>query len=234
MDEKALKTSWTQRIIIIVIAVLLLGSTVLAYIFIVLGSGSSQADSQSDQLAELQSEYDAKNAELKTASEPLSDQYFSSFVKYKSEVKAYNSTNANASGLESKDLQAGTGRTLTEGDTNYLTYYIGWCADSSIFSSSFNNNDDPTSLNPPLSAAMGLIEGWNQGVIGMKLGGVRQINIPGELAYGETKEICGGKNSPLHFIVMALEPKENIMKLYEDLNAIEMQMYYLIYGGATK
>ena len=36
MDEKALKTSWKQRIIILVIAVLLLGSTIFAYMFIVL------------------------------------------------------------------------------------------------------------------------------------------------------------------------------------------------------
>jgi len=231
MDEQTLKTSWTQRIVILVIAILLLGSTVFAYLFIVLNNGDSAQGNTDEQIAELTAEYDAKSAELDEASKPFSDKYFDSFKKYKSGVRSYNSANANATGLESKDLAKGSGKTLAEGDTDYLAYYIGWCPDGSIFDSSFNDNENPTSLKTPLDPSMGLIEGWNQGVIGMQLGGVRELNIPGELAYGETQEICGATNSPLKFVVMAIEKDAELDRLNSELNDIYMQLYYLYYGS---
>lgn len=235
MDEKSLKTSVGQRIIIIVIAILLLGGTFLTYLFVVVGNGgSSSADSEAE-ISRLTEKYDAKEQEVTEAAKPLSDKYFKDFVGYKSEVKAYNSANANSGGLQTKDLKAGTGRVLEEGDTNYLAYYLGWCADGSIFDSSFNNNDDPTSLKVPLDPSVGLIEGWNQGVVGMKLGGVRQITIPGELAYGDTRDdVCGGKNSPLKFIVLAIEPDEKLTKLNKELDEIYYELYqayYTSYGS---
>ncbi len=233
MEGKTLKTSWKQRIAILVVAVLLLGSVVLTYMLVVLnGSGSSEANSDK-QIAELTEEYQRKSEELEAAAVPLSDKYFSDFVKYKSEVKSYNSANANAAGLETKDLKVGTGRTLEEGDTDYSAYYIGWCADGSIFDSSFNDNDDPTSLKAPLDAAIGLIEGWNQGVVGMKLGGVRQMTISGALAYGDTQEICGGTNSPLKFVVFAIETDAKLKELNEELDDIYMRLYYAYAGGSS-
>ena len=56
MDKKSLKTSWPQRIVIILIAVILLGSTMAVYISIVLtGNQSQDTTSETDQqLAELQ------------------------------------------------------------------------------------------------------------------------------------------------------------------------------------
>ena len=38
----------------------------------------------------------------------------------------------------------------------------------------------------------------------MKIGGVRELSIPAELAYGDTQEICGSTGSPLKFIVMPI------------------------------
>lgn len=232
MDEKALKTSWTQRIVILIIAILLLGSTIAAYMFIVLGGGSPSSTANNDELiAELTAKYDAKNAELEEASKPLSDRYFDSVKKYQSQIKSYNSASANSAGLVTKDLANGSGKTLAEGDTDYLAYYIGWCPDGSIFDSSFNDNENPTSLKTPLDPSMGLIEGWNQGVIGMKLGGVRELSIPGELAYGDTQEICGAKSSPLKFVVMPIEKDEKLDALNAELNDIYMQLYYAYYGS---
>lgn len=232
MEEKTLKTSWKQRIVIIVVAALLLGSVVLTYILIVLNGSSSSTNNES-QIAELTAEYQAKSEEIEAAAVPLSDKYFKDFVKYKSDVKAYNAANANAAGLEVKDLKTGTGRTLEEGDTDYSAYYIGWCADGSIFDSSFNDNEDPTSLKAPLSASIGLIEGWNQGVVGMKLGGVRQLTIKGELAYGDTQEICGGTNSPLKFIILAIESDEKLKELNAELDDIYYRLYYAYSGGSA-
>ena len=233
MEEKTLKTSWKQRVAIIIVAVLLLGSVVLTYILVVLNGNSSSDTSSEAQIAELTEEYQQKSEEIEAAAKPLSDKYFDDFVKYKSEVKSYNSANANAAGLETKDLKEGTGRTLTEVDTDYAAYYIGWCADGSIFDSSFNDNEDPSSLKAPLDAGIGLIEGWNQGVIGMKLGGVRQISMSGALAYGDTQEICGGTNSPLKFVVFAMEPDAKIKELNEELDDIYMRLYYAYAGGSN-
>lgn len=230
MDEKSLKTTRWQRIGILIIAILLLGGTVFAYLFIFMGSSSS--DTSNDELiADLTEQYDAKAAELEAAAAPLSDQYFDDFSGYLSEVKAYNAASAEAEVLGVKDLKTGTGKTLEEGDTDYFAYYIGWCADGSIFDSSFDDTENPTALNVPLDASVGLIEGWNQGVIGMKLGGVRQLTISGDLAYGDTQEICGGYNSPLKFIILAIEKDEDIAALNSELDDLYLQLYYAYYGS---
>lgn len=238
MEEKSLKTSVWQRVVIIVIAILLLGSTVLTYMFIVMGNSNSNTSSSvdEDKVNELIAEYDAKQAEIDEAAKPLSDKYFDEFKKYQSNVKAYNSATANSKVLETEDLKVGTGKTLAEGDTDYAAYYLGWCADGSIFDSSFNNEADTdistaTGLKAPIDPGS-LIEGWNQGVVGMKLGGVRQITMSGDLAYGDTREICGGYGSPLKFIVMALEPDETLTKLNSELNDIYLQLYMAMYANS--
>ena len=231
MDAKSLKTSRWQRIGIILIAILLLGGTVFTYLFIFMGSSISTASDNEELIADLTAQYDAKAAEIEAAAEPLSDQYFDDFSTYLSEVKAYNSASANSEVLSAKDLKEGTGRTLEEDDTDYSAYYIGWCADGSIFDSSFDNSDDPTALNAPIDPSVGLIEGWNQGVVGMKLGGVRQLTISGDLAYGDTQEICGGYNSPLKFIIFAFEKDETLATLQSELDDIYLQLYYAYYGS---
>lgn len=231
MDEKSLKTSLWQRIAILVAAVVLIGGTLLAYVAVVLGNSNSTNDTEA-LINQLSEEYTAKSQEIATRGSELSPKYFDDFVSYKAQVKAYNSANANAAGLEVKDLKVGTGKELGDDDTDYMAYYIGWCADGSIFSSSFDNNDDPTSLSAPMIGSSNMIEGWLKGIVGMKLGGVRQLTISGPLAYGDTQELCGGYNSPLKFIVLALEPDTKLVQLNQELTTIDMQIYYALYGGA--
>ena len=81
-----------------------------------------------------------------------------------------------------------------------------------------------TSKRELVYAGQGLIEGWNEGVVGMKLGGIREITIPGELAYGENREICGGLNSPLKFIILALEEDDKLGTLNQELQNIYIQL----------
>ena len=83
----------------------------------------------------------------------------------------------------------------------------------------------------PLDPSAGMIEGWNQGVIGMKLGGVRLLTISGPLAYGDTQQICGEYNAPLKFIVLAIERDEALEKLNSELDAISMELYMALYGS---
>lgn len=227
MSGKSLKTSTFQRIVIIAIALLMLGSTIATYIIIVAaGNKSSQNNAE---LTAAEQAYTAKQTEINEYAKTLSDKYFDTMKPYRSErVRSYNATTANEEGLKKKDLKEGDGRELAEGDTNYFAYYIGWCADESVFDATFDNNDNPTALTTPIYAGVGLVEGWNQGVAGMKINGVRELTIPGELAYGDSREICGGTNSPLKFVVMPIEDAKMtaLNSELEDLYGKLIQIYY--------
>lgn len=229
MEEKELKTSVGQRIVILLIAVIMIGSIIASYAAIVINNSSNKGDSSSstskisdEKKAEMKEAYQKKAAEFAQATKSDYDK----FVKYKSEVKAFNETTANENGLQTKDLEAGTGEEVKQDGSNYLAYYVGWCADESVFDSSFDDNENPTSFTRALDPAMGLIEGWVQGVKGMKIGGVRRITIPGELAYGESMEICGGKNKPLRFLVMAVAKDDSLKTLTEEVSEAQMRYQY--------
>jgi len=94
------------------------------------------------------------------------------------------STVMTASGLQYEDIQAGTGAEATAGQ--FVTvHYTGWLqnADGSAgkkFDSSKDRNDP---FQFPLGAG-NVIKGWDQGVQGMKVGGVRKLIIPAALGYG--------------------------------------------------
>ena len=234
MEEKELKTSPKQRIFIGFIAILMLGSMVAGYALIVAnGSGSSSATTSDEEsqisdekVQQYVEEYEAQVAKF---AEKTKDDY-DKFIQYKSEIKEYNETSANEGGVQVKDLKEGSGKTLAEGDSEYLAYYAGWCADGTIFDSSFNDNENPTSFAKILDASLGMIEGWTKGVEGMKLGGVRRITVPGELAYGENMEICGGYNKPLRFLVMAVAKEDPLKTLASDLDTAFMKVQYAQYG----
>lgn len=231
MEEKELKTSLKQRIFIILIAVIMLGSIIASYAAIIInGGGSSSGTATSGiseaKILEYENDYNAKVAEFEEASK--SD--YNKFIAYKSEVKAYNETAANANGVQTRDLLKGDGKKLTDGDSDYLAYYIGWCADETVFDSSLDDNANPTAFSKILDASLGMIEGWNVGVEGMRLGGVREITIPGELAYGEQLEICGGYSKPLKFLVMAVAKEDPLKTLAEELDLAYMKLQYAYYG----
>lgn len=60
--------------------------------------------------------------------------------------------------------------------------YIGWRAsDGVVFDKSFDRGDEGFTFR----VGAGVIEGWSQGVLGMKVGEVRRLKIPSSLAYGE-------------------------------------------------
>lgn len=230
MDEKELKASTKQRIFIALIAVLMLGSIIASYAAIILngGNSSSSGDTNVDQakVAEYQEAYNKLQAEF---SEKTKDDY-DRFIAYKSEIKAYNETSANEDGLQVKDLEKGSGDKISEDNAEYLAYYVGWCADESVFDSSFDNNDNPTAFAKILDASLGMIEGWNQGVEGMRIGGIREITVPGELAYGDSMDICGGKNKPLKFLIMTKAKEDPLKTLASDLDAAYMRLQYASYG----
>ena len=230
MDEKELKTSPKQRIFIILIAIIMVGSIIASYAAIVINgskgaAGSTEAGQIDDsKVAEYEAAYNEKLEEFKKASKSDYDE----FIGFKSELKAFNEASANEAGVEVKDLKEGTGSEVS--DDNYLAYYVGWCADESVFDSSFDNNDNPAAFSKILDPSAGMIEGWNEGVKGMKLGGVRRITMPGEMAYGDSMEICGGYNKPLRFMVMAIPKEEPMKSMAAELDDAYMRVQYAQYG----
>jgi FKBP-type peptidyl-prolyl cis-trans isomerase len=83
------------------------------------------------------------------------------------------------SGLEMQDLRAGTGAEAHVGDT-VKTHYVGTLLDGTKFDSS-------RSRGTPIVVRIGVgqvIKGWDEGIVGMRVGQVRVLKIPPDLAYG--------------------------------------------------
>jgi FKBP-type peptidyl-prolyl cis-trans isomerase FkpA len=83
------------------------------------------------------------------------------------------------------ELRAGTGREAVAGKA-VTVHYTGWLYDPNQPNNKGSQFD--TSVNgQPYSFVLGagaVIRGWDQGLVGLKVGGVRQLVIPPDLAYG--------------------------------------------------
>lgn len=201
-------TSRGTRIGIWIIAVVMLVGTIGSFLVMVLANDNQQMDQT--RLETLMSEY---QKEVDTQAKQLSEKYYPTMSKYASVPDVFNAGDVKE--LTTKDLVVGTGETLTK-DTAYSAYYIGWNPKGVIFDQSIEG----ATLKTPISGG-NLIEGWNEGVIGMKMGGVRELTIPSAKAYGETGS---GENipanTPIKFIVMVIppveevQPSEELLKLY--------------------
>lgn len=82
--------------------------------------------------------------------------------------------------LEIEDQIVGEGDEAIAGQTVEV-HYTGWLVDGSEFDSSHNRNE---TFRFKLGAGQ-VISGWDQGVAGMKVGGMRKLTIPPEMGYGE-------------------------------------------------
>jgi FKBP-type peptidyl-prolyl cis-trans isomerase len=76
------------------------------------------------------------------------------------------------------DIKVGTGDTAKKGQT-VTVHYTGWLTNGTKFDSSVDRKE-------PFQFTLesGVIQGWIDGVQGMKVGGKRQLKIPPELGYG--------------------------------------------------
>ena len=84
-----------------------------------------------------------------------------------------------ASGLQYEDTIHGEGEVATSGH-QVTVHYTGWLTDGKKFDSSLDRNE-PFEFSLPGQ----VIQGWNDGVPGMKVGGKRKLKIPAKLGYGE-------------------------------------------------
>lgn len=184
-----------QRIGILVIAIVMIVGTIGSFAMLIIANQNTLAEQK--RLAQQQQEAAEKKQKEDAA---LSAKYYATFKTYDTRVAAFD---ADAIGAEvtHEDLQEGTGDTITKASA-YKAYYIGWNPKGKIFDSSISGD----ALKEPLDLSqMTLITGWYEGVEGMKIGGIREITIPSDKAYGEKGQGDDiPPNTPIKFIVMAI------------------------------
>jgi FKBP-type peptidyl-prolyl cis-trans isomerase len=89
--------------------------------------------------------------------------------------------------LEESELQPGTGAAIRAGQ-KAVVQYTGWLYESSAPEKKGKQFDSTRDSGHPFSFVVGageVIKGWDQGVLGMKVGGRRRLTIPADLGYGD-------------------------------------------------
>jgi peptidylprolyl isomerase len=100
--------------------------------------------------------------------------------------------------LQTKEIVTGTGAEAKTGDAVTVNYVGALYSNGKVFDASWKRNE-------PFAFTLGkgqVIPGWDKGIVGMKVGGRRELIIPAELAYGKAgRPPSIPPNSPLIFIV---------------------------------
>lgn len=99
-----------------------------------------------------------------------------------------------------EDVVVGTGVEAKNGDT-LVVHYVGTLPDGTKFDSSYDRGQ-------PFEFALGagrVIKGWDLGLLGMRVGGKRNLTIPPELGYGANSVGKIPANATLKFEVELLE-----------------------------
>ena len=119
-------------------------------------------------------------------------------------VKSTTSNITTKNGMKIETTKEGTGEAITNGKVASMLY-TGMLDDGSVFDSTSKRNNQPFEFT--LGAGQ-VIKGWDQGVLGMKVGEERTLVIPAELGYGA--QGAGGvipPNATLTFTVKLLAIK---------------------------
>ena len=102
--------------------------------------------------------------------------------------------------VQTTDLTVGTGDAVKSGDCLIMKYYGTLASDGTKFDENFTTN---SALQFNLGAGQ-VISGWDEGVAGMKVGGVRRIAIPYAKAYGDAGQGTIPAKADLVFVVKIL------------------------------
>ena len=100
--------------------------------------------------------------------------------------------------LRIEDLQPGDGKAVVKGAL-ITAHYRGWLEDGTPFDSSHERGK-------PFQCVIGtgrVIKGWDQGLMGMRVGGRRKLYVPAHLAYGERQ--VGAHIKPHSNLVFEIE-----------------------------
>ena len=103
--------------------------------------------------------------------------------------------------LEMDDLITGTGPPAEDGDSITVQYVLATYSSRKVIQSSWTSNPFPFTLGEGQ-----VIPGWDKGVVGMRVGGRRELIIPPSLGYGATPQGPGiAANDTLVFVVDLLK-----------------------------
>ena len=105
------------------------------------------------------------------------------------------------SSLRIEDIKEGTGA-VAKKNSWVSVHYTGWLKDGTKFDSSHDRGDEPFGF---VLGTGKVIKGWDEGLVGMKVGGVRKLIIPPGLAYGAEGRPGIPPNSELTFEVELLK-----------------------------
>lgn len=204
-------TTTGQRVAIWIIAIALTAGTIGGFLAMMAApANEAREKAQLDEaMALYQSREVERNKKVEAQANALSEKYYADFSEYTSKVEKFDK--ADVKELKKEDLKVGDGAEI-DGNTKFAAYYVGWNPAGKVFDQSIKDGK----LGPPITIADGLdkaslIEGWKEGMKGMKIGGVRMLSIPSDKAYGaqgQGEDIPA--NSPLKFIVMAIPEPEQI------------------------
>lgn len=237
-------TTKGQRIGIAIILIVTVIGTLGGFAVMILTSQNQTVAKNQYQAAyaTYEKEYTAYQAKVTAQSDELSAKYYPTFIQYTGTVAQFPINSV--SSLATEDLLAGDGEAIT-GTTKFATYYLGWDANGNRFTGGSNLDTTKNKLNAPLAVESGLdsaslIDGWKEGMKGMRIGGVRLISIPSDKAYKEagSKDSSGNviiaPNMPLKFIVMAIPLPETIAKsqAYTDAESAYYKAYTDYYGNS--
>lgn len=95
-------------------------------------------------------------------------------------------TETNITELHKIDTQVGTGREAEPG-FNVKVHYTGWLFDAAAKDNKGKKFDSSLDRGQPFEFGLGqgqVIQGWDEGFAGMKVGGKRTLIIPSEMGYG--------------------------------------------------
>jgi FKBP-type peptidyl-prolyl cis-trans isomerase len=104
--------------------------------------------------------------------------------------------------LQIEDVVVGKGREVVSGD-NVSVHYTGTLMSGKKFDSS-RDRGKPFEFQVNMGR---VIKGWDQGIMGMKVGGKRKLTIPASLAYGDKEQPGIPANSGLKFDLELLSIK---------------------------
>lgn len=219
-------TSKAQRVGILIIMVATVVGTLGSFAVMAL-SQRNQAE-EAARLQKIQADFERENnayrEKIDAQAAELSTKYYGQFAPYAERVGEFD-----RDGVEKivvNDLVVGDGKTIGD-DTEFAAYYIGWNPNGKVFDQSIDGKKlkYPLLIEPSLKEAS-LIDGWKEAMKGMKIGGVREITIPSDKAYGEQGQGDAiPPNTPIKFVVMAIatpktiQPPEIPMELYEGMGA---------------
>jgi peptidylprolyl isomerase len=99
--------------------------------------------------------------------------------------------------LETTDITPGDGAAVVAGDCIVAKYYGTLASDGTMFDENFTQ---ATGLQFQVGIGQ-VIPGWDEGLIGMKVGGTRRLVIPSDKAYGDQGSGSIPANSDLVFVV---------------------------------